>query len=79
MYYFVYLLKREGMDQIYIGFTSNLKRRLEEHRVRGDWKLVYFEGFKSEEDARIRERKLKQYGASLGHLKNRLSNSLRAE
>jgi predicted GIY-YIG superfamily endonuclease len=38
--------------------------------------LVYYEAYKSKEDAKNRERQLKQYGNALGHLKSRISHSL---
>jgi len=38
--------------------------------------VVYYEAYKSREDARNRECQLKQYGNALGHLKRRISNSL---
>ena len=41
------------------------------------WKLIYCEVYVSEDDARNRERLLKQYGSSWGHLKKRLSNTLK--
>jgi len=41
------------------------------------WKLIYCEVYKSEKDARNRERMLKQYGSSWGHLKKRLNNTLK--
>ena len=40
------------------------------------WKLVYYEAYVSESDARERERKLKQYGAGRGHLKKRIDKSI---
>jgi len=38
--------------------------------------VVYYEAYKSKEDAKNREYQLKQYGNALGHLKRRISNSL---
>ena len=40
------------------------------------YKLVYCECYISEKDARERERKLKNYGSTLGHLKKKLKNTL---
>ncbi len=37
---------------------------------------VYYEAYLAEKDARERERMLKHYGASLGHLKARIRNSM---
>ena len=49
-----------------------------EHETREQigWKLIYYEAYVSESDARERERKLKQYGAGRGHLKKRIEKSI---
>jgi len=80
--YYVYLIKNERGD-LYYGSTNDLRRRLSEHNAgkslstRGHhWKLMYYEAYLSEEDARDREQRLKHYGQSLSHLKNRLKHSL---
>ena len=81
--YYVYLLKNQK-NKIYFGYTSDLKRRVEEHNVgkspytsiRGPWTLVYYEAFKSEKDAKIREKMLKHDGRGLGHLKKRIQSSI---
>ncbi len=81
--YYVYLLVSED-GKTYIGYTSDLRRRLREHNkgynksTRGKkWKLIYYEAFLSEEDAKDRERKLKQRGSAKYKLLKRLSNSLK--
>ena len=77
--YYMYVLKNPKSDGIYIGFSSNLKTRMKAHMesaAHKGWKLVYYEAYLDERDARRRERKLKQYGASLGHLKARIEYSL---
>ena len=51
----------------YIGYTNNLKKRLEEHKkglsfatkFRLPFRLIYFEGCLNEEDAKRREHYLK--------------------
>ena len=74
---YVYILKKLNLKHIYIGFTKDLKKRIQRHKyIRPEYKLVYYEAYLSERDARKRERQLKQYGSSLGHLKNRLFNTL---
>ena len=64
--YFVYVLQNsEG--QLYIGFTTDLERRLRQHqedegswtRKRGPWKLVHSETFSDRAEAMKRERRLK--------------------
>ena len=77
--FYVYLLKSPEHGLIYVGYTSNLKQRFTEHqklpRHKG-WKLIYYEAYLNEEDARERERMLKHYGSSLGRLKQRIQRSL---
>lgn len=72
--YYVYLLKNNKLGTTYVGYTSDLKRRLKEHVAKIP-ELVYYEAFKSEKDARIRERMLKQ-GQTFRRLKERLFESL---
>lgn len=72
--FYVYLLKNNTKGNIYIGFTSDLKRRLKEHVAKKP-ELVYYEAFKSEKDARRREKMLKQ-GQTTRRLKERLRDSL---
>ena len=52
--FYVYLLKSPKTDQIYVGFTTDLKRRFAEHqklqRHKG-WRLVYYEAYRNQEDA----------------------------
>jgi len=82
--FYVYLLKDPKSKWIYIGFTSNLKQRLIQHkegntqttRKFSSIDLVYYEAYTSEKDARKRERMLKHYGNSLGQLKKRISDSI---
>lgn len=83
--YYVYVLKSLRLkDKIYIGYTSDLKKRLEEHMAGKNYttarilpvELVYYEAYKSKMDAQNREHQLKQYGNALGHLKKRIKNCL---
>ena len=70
---------------LYVGFTNNLKRRIWEHnngkssytKKYAPWRLVYFEGYVSKEDAKRREESLKLHAQGLRRLKERLLNSLR--
>ena len=85
--YYVYVLVSDDKDRLtYVGYTSNLKRRLEEHNKDGSgkrytgkrkWVLVYYEAYRSQEDARRREAKLKQRGSSKHSLMKRISGSLK--
>jgi putative endonuclease len=77
--FYVYVLKNPKSAALYYGFSSNLKQRFEEHQKmpkHAGWKLVYYEAYLDEQDARDRERMLKQYGASRSHLKQRIARSL---
>jgi len=82
--YYVYVLKSQKDENLYIGFTNDLKRRLSEHnsgivrstKSRRPFELRYYEAFYSEYDAQKREGDLKKDGKALGQLKNRISESL---
>ena len=77
--YYVYLLRNQVSRELYYGYTKNLERRFAEHNKDGDWKLVYYEAYLAEDDARKRERHLKDYGQSRTHLKNRIPQSLKIQ
>lgn len=80
--YYVYLLKNEK-GKLYYGCTNNLKRRFSEHNkglsysTKGyKWSLIYYEAYLSKDDAFEREKKLKQHGYGIRHLKLRCRRSL---
>ncbi|MCC6404859.1 MAG: GIY-YIG nuclease family protein [Candidatus Yanofskybacteria bacterium] len=66
-FHYTYVLESARDGKRYIGYTSNLTRRLAEHAAgysratasRLPFSLVYFEGCRDAEDARRRERYLK--------------------
>jgi len=78
--YNVYLLQSETTDRLYIGYSSDLKRRLVEHHQGkvystkrfAPWKLIYYESYLDEARAKERERKLKQFGSAYVGLLKRL-------
>jgi len=75
--YKVYILKNKVTNELYYGYTNDLERRLLEHnKVQECWEVVYYEAYKAEKDARVRERRLKHYAQALTALKGRLKNSL---
>ena len=84
MFYYLYILKSKKDEELYIGSTNNLKRRLLEHqkglnfstKYRLPFDLVYFEGYKTEEEARRREHNLKLRANALSQLRRRISKSL---
>jgi putative endonuclease len=82
--YYVYLLKSQKNDSLYIGYTKDLERRLKEHnagladytRKYLPWTLIYCEGYISLEDAQKREKSLKYFGKAYSQLKKRIAASL---
>ena len=66
-YVYVYILKSNKNNKLYKGFTKDLKRRINEHKFgnskftkeNGPWRLIYYEAFVSEKDARREEKFLK--------------------
>ncbi len=86
--YYVYVLQNTISFDLYIGYTSDLKRRVIEHNRKnkssfttnqnGNWLLVYYESYKSQIDAQHRELRLKNHGSGKKELYKRLENSLLA-
>ena len=75
--YCIYVLKDKITQELYYGYTNNLERRILEHNRKSNTKLVYYEVYKAESDARTRERRLKNYAQALTALKVRLKESLK--
>jgi putative endonuclease len=79
--FYVYILKGSSNPLFYIGFTTNLNQRLEQHNNHSNpstiksenWQLVYLEGYQYENVARNRERMLKHYGKAWQAIKKRIS------
>lgn len=65
--YYVYIIFSDKLKRRYIGFSTDLKSRIKEHNQgkcistsKGKpWKLIYYEAFVSEKDARREELFLK--------------------
>ena len=76
--FYVYVLRKKNSKLLYFGYTEDLKKRMRDHKYdrRKNYELVYYEAFKSKEDAQSREKDLKMYGAGRGHLKKRITKSL---
>ncbi|MBI2515147.1 GIY-YIG nuclease family protein [Candidatus Wolfebacteria bacterium] len=76
---YTYILRSHKDDKNYIGYTNNLRRRIEEHnrgknfstKPRLPMKLIYFEACLNEDDAKQRE---KYFKSTIGRrfLKKRL-------
>ena len=83
--FYVYCLESSKNRKFYIGYTNDLKRRYEEHDSKrggsftsknGSWKLIFYESYINEKDARNMERFYKSgYGREV--LKKKLSNYLK--
>lgn len=82
--FYVYLIKSKKDSNFYIGSTNDLKRRVEEHnnglvfstKSRKPFELVYYEAYKSEKDARHREKNLKLKSRAFAQLKKRVTESI---
>ena len=67
MFYYVYLLQSLKNKSFYIGYTSDLKKRLKEHnsgesqatKTFRPYKLIFYEAFLNRVDAKNREEYLK--------------------
>ncbi|MBI4134939.1 MAG: GIY-YIG nuclease family protein [Candidatus Sungbacteria bacterium] len=82
--HYLYFLTSLHDGKFYIGTTSDLRKRLKEHNEqkskatasRRPFELIYYEAYKSPRDARIRERRLKQFKNGYRELVKRLSYSI---
>ena len=81
---YVYILQSKKDKSIYIGCTTDMKKRVIMHnqdksyhtKKYSPWRLIYFEGYIAKEDAYSRERSLKLHAQGLRRLKERLRNSI---
>ncbi|MFA5020711.1 MAG: GIY-YIG nuclease family protein [Patescibacteria group bacterium] len=80
MFYYIYVLKSDKDNKLYVGYTENLKNRIEQHnsglvsstKHRRPVELVYFEGCLNKNNAIAREKQLKT-GFGRRYLKGRIS------
>jgi Predicted endonuclease containing a URI domain len=85
--HYLYVLKSKQDGDLYIGSTTDLRRRLVEHndglvvstKSRRPFVLVYYEAYASLDDARLRESRLKQRGQARAQLMRRINKSLQVE
>ena len=84
MKYFVYMLKSLSRNSVtYVGYTNNLKKRIDLHNTnkgakftRGrKWKLIYKEKFSSKKEAISREYYIKNNRSLRNKIKNENFNS----
>jgi len=84
--WYVYILKNCKTGDLYKGYTKDLRSRLLQHKqgltkttkINGEWKLIYYEGFISEKDARVEELFLKS-GKGRDRLKYLLKHTISLE
>ena len=83
--FYVYMLKSKSIKPItYVGYTSNIKKRIDLHNsgkgakfTRGrKWVLIYKEKFKSKKEAISREYYIKNNRALRNKIKNENFNSI---
>ena len=81
--YYVYIIYSPKLNKKYIGFSTDLERRIGEHNIGKcistangkPWRLIYHEVFISAKDARVEELFLKS-GKGRERLKYLLKNTL---
>jgi putative endonuclease len=79
--FYVYVLKSKKDNNLYTGFTGNLKERFKQHNAkrclstkqRAPFDLIYYEACLNKRDAEAREKYLKS-GMGKRYIKNRLTN-----
>lgn len=82
--FYTYVLKSEKDNNLYIGSTTDLKRRFSQHnsgevkstKSRRPFRLIYYEAYAAEEDARHREQNLKLGSRALAQLLKRIKKSM---
>lgn len=82
--HYVYVIQNvAASDEFYVGFSSDLKRRFQQHNAgqntstRGRaWRLVYYEAYLNRGAAMKRERILKHDGRVRRFLMDRIKDSL---
>ena len=82
-FFYTYILQSEKDNNLYVGFTGDLNRRIIEHnegnvrstKYRRPLKLIYWEGCLEQSDATKREKYLKTAWGKR-YIKNRLKNYL---
>src|SRR5947207_14193639 len=84
--FYVYLLHSISDNGVYIGFSTDLRKRISEHKrggsfatkSRGPWKLIYYEAYTERQDAEGREKYLKS-GAGRSFVRAQLRHYLRVK
>ncbi len=82
-YFYVYVLRSLNDQRFYVGFTKNLRKRIQDHakglvpstKQRNPFELVYWEGCLDQTDATRREKYLKSSWGKR-YIKSRLRSYL---
>ncbi len=85
MFFYIYILFSKNKNELYIGYTKDLKSRLRQHfkgyvpstRSNRPLELIHYEAFVDNNDARAREIFLKS-GFGRNQLKKCLQNKLKS-
>ena len=83
--FFTYILYTSKFDRIYIGQTSNIRNRIDQHnsgkvkstKAYTPWNLVHYEKFETRSQAMIREKELKSHKGRDYIRKNLLNGRVR--
>lgn len=67
MFYFTYIIQSIQHNDLYVGYTADLKERLKRHnsglnistKSHRPWRIVHYEAYRNDEDAKRREKYLK--------------------
>ncbi|MBU1871126.1 GIY-YIG nuclease family protein [Patescibacteria group bacterium] len=82
--YYVYVLENQNDKSLYIGFTTNIEKRVNEHnsgkgsrttKLKEDWMLIYYESYLNKQDALGREKFLKS-GSGRRYINKQLAHYL---
>jgi putative endonuclease len=79
--FYVYILQSELDDELYVGCTGDLRKRINEHnnklvfstKLKAPYKLIYYESFLNKKDSFLREKWLKT-GWGRNQIKKMLAN-----
>lgn len=85
--FYVHILKSKKDGELYSGSTSDLRKRFADHnagrvfatRLQRPLRLVYYEAYIVEKDARDREHNLKLRANALNQLKLRIQRCLNSD
>ena len=72
-YFYVYVIKDINSGRFYVGYTSNLLKRIKEHnrgktrslRNRGPFELVYSEIYETRHEAYKKEQEIKKFKSGI--------------